>query len=268
MSEDVGGSGLWGWCRFERWEKVVIEEERVVYQVHKVLRMWVGDVIAIQPWLKIEWSDDSKIWREVMRYQIRLEEFSKKRLVGEVLACEKKDSSVAKNHVTMLLAMPNHSKKMSLIVQKLTEVGVDEVVFRWSQYSQLSIDGDIWMKHINKWKEKLWKVALEAMEQSKGWVIPQVNFVSDLLWWMGWRGDDALVIFDKVENDVGLIDSLSSLTRWWWRSVCWCIGPEWGFGLRDWEIFSWVAFEKISLGESILRMETAAIVGGWVLKQM
>jgi len=26
--------------------------------------------------------------------------------------------------------MPNHSKKMSLIVQKLTEVGVDEVVFR------------------------------------------------------------------------------------------------------------------------------------------
>jgi len=40
MSEDVGGSGLWGWCRFERWEKVVIEEERVVYQVHKVLRMW------------------------------------------------------------------------------------------------------------------------------------------------------------------------------------------------------------------------------------
>jgi RsmE family RNA methyltransferase len=42
------------------------------------------------------------------------------------------------------------------------------------------------------------------------------------------------------------------------------IGPEGGLTEKDYQIFS--KYEGIGLGETVLRMETAAIIGGWMLK--
>ncbi|MDR0282368.1 MAG: RsmE family RNA methyltransferase [Candidatus Peribacteria bacterium] len=70
--------------------------------------------------------------------------------------------------VTMLIAMPNKREKAELIVQKLSEIGVSEIVFRPAERSV-----------ITQWNEKkadrLQKIAKEAVEQSRGVSIPKIS---------------------------------------------------------------------------------------------
>jgi 16S rRNA (uracil1498-N3)-methyltransferase len=68
----------------------------------------------------------------------------------------------------MLIAMPNKREKAELIVQKLSEIGVSEIVFRPAERSV-----------ITQWNEKkadrLQKIAKEAVEQSRGVSIPKIS---------------------------------------------------------------------------------------------
>ena len=44
------------------------------------------------------------------------------------------------------------------------------------------------------------------------------------------------------------------------------VGPEGGLTPRDYEVFAAYKPKIVGLGDTVLRMETAAIVGGWIIK--
>jgi 16S rRNA U1498 N3-methylase RsmE len=44
------------------------------------------------------------------------------------------------------------------------------------------------------------------------------------------------------------------------------VGPEWWLTERDYESLKWINYEVRELGETMLRTETAAIVGGWLIR--
>jgi 16S rRNA U1498 N3-methylase RsmE len=44
------------------------------------------------------------------------------------------------------------------------------------------------------------------------------------------------------------------------------VGPEWGLTERDYEALKGIDYEVRELGETMLRTETAAIVGGWIIR--
>ena len=73
----------------------------------------------------------------------------------------------------MIIAMPNKREKAELIVQKLTEIGVSDIIFRPSERSI-----------IRAWNEKkairLGKIMKEALEQSRGRHMPNISFVKDI----------------------------------------------------------------------------------------
>ena len=64
-------------------------------------------------------------------------------------------------------------EKLELIVQKLTEIGIDEM-FLWA--SERSV-----LKSLNPNKEqRLLKIIKEATEQSWSWMLPKLTFLSDI----------------------------------------------------------------------------------------
>ena len=73
----------------------------------------------------------------------------------------------------MLIALPNKQEKLELIVQKLSEIGVDEI-FLWA--SERSV-----LKSLNPNKEqRLLKIIKEATEQSWSWMLTKLTFLSHI----------------------------------------------------------------------------------------
>jgi len=95
-------------------ESVVVDEERVVHQCMHVLRMKRGDRLQLQTIVR---SGDTV---PVVRYELCIRALSRGHLVADIVDCAPR--SFVGHEVGMCVAMPNASKKLSLIVQKLTEL--------------------------------------------------------------------------------------------------------------------------------------------------
>lgn len=101
----------------------------------------------------------------------------------------------------MLIALPNKQEKLELIVQKLSEIGVDEI-FLWA--SERSV---IKALNINK-EQRLLKIIKEATEQSWSWVLPKLTFLSDIkLLHENWQ----FVVFDLPNHKQKLQNKKSDL---------------------------------------------------------
>lgn len=137
--------------------------------------------------------------------------------------------------------VPVKGDRPELVVQKLTELGVDRIVVTASERSVVRWEGDRLARHL----DKLRRVANEASQQCRRLWLPTVTAgsLSDLV------GDgSAMADMFGVEPPVGL------------RSVV--VGPEggWSDAERDAALVP-----SVSLGEHVLRAETAAITAGVVL---
>ena len=208
-------------------------------QIRKVLRGKIWDTIAVQ---NREWT--------IVRYTLEIIDWTDKDLVGDIV--KEEVLVLPSKKVVLLIALPNKWDKAELIVQKLTEIGVNEIIFRPAERSV-----------ITQWNEKkaerLLKIAQEATEQSRGIQIPSLSFSKDII---SLVKEKKVYVFDKwgmniiKENEENTIFSEKEL-----YGVVW---PEGGLTKKDYQILE--KYEVLELGENILRMETAAIVGGWILR--
>ena len=135
---------------------------------------------------------------------------------------------------------PVNGEKPEVIVQKLTEIGIDEIIpLAPTHRSVVKWDGE----RSAKTQERLIKIAREASMQSRRTWLPIVHPVTQLSAVLNLPGS---AIAEPGGDEIGAEH----------RVVV--IGPEGGFAPD--ELTSQVA--HVSLGESILRAETAAIVAG------
>lgn len=215
---------------------LIISNPDTIAQCRKVLRLKTGDIIHVQ----------STKANTTTRHLVRISDISQT-LIGEIIETTTKNKW--ENYTQIFVAMPNKHDKLELIAQKLTELWVDEIVFRPAERSII--------KQRNKNKEqRLHLIVKEATEQSRGWFIPQISFrehPEDTI-----QKDSIVYIFDKKENATTSIESSSKKTG--------IIGPEGGLTEKDYNRFAKHTQKTYDLGSTILRMETAAIVGWWLLK--
>jgi len=68
---------------------------------------------------------------------------------------------------------------------------LDEIIFRPSERSVIKI----W--NANK-EERLLKIAREAVEQSRGWAMPKIEFVTDIKEILSNKN---VLVFDKIINE-------------------------------------------------------------------
>jgi len=140
--------------------------------------------------------------------------------------------------------------KPELVVQKLTELGVDRIVVFSARRSVVRWDGE----RSAKQAERLGRVAREACAQSRRLWLPEVELVGGI---EALAGEGAVSGEGAVAADAG-----GRPLRPTDRVVL--VGPEGGWD-DDELLVSGHALDRVGLGEHVLRAETAAITAGVLL---
>jgi 16S rRNA (uracil1498-N3)-methyltransferase len=151
--------------------------------------------------------------------------------------------------LTVAVSLVNE-QKFDLILQKLTELGVDQIIPVKTERSIVKLDNKKESKKISRWQ----MICKEASEQSKRTSIPTIS--------------DIITLKELKDNDtkLKLICSLNEKTKDISsylnndiKEVLFFVGPEGGFTNEEEKYLLDNNFKPVSLGKRVLRVETAAI---------
>lgn len=187
-------------------------------------------------------------------YLSRIKETGKEK-VSCIVIEKKREDIESKIDATLAQCLPK-GKKMDLIIQKATELGVNSIIPVMSERSVPKIEEKAERK-IDHWQ----KIAKEAAEQSGRSIIPRISPLS--------RFDD--IIKSAKSYELALIpweseqkNSLKTILKGIQANLLTgklliLIGPEGGFSVPEVNKAVRSGFKSITLGKRILRTETAAI---------
>lgn len=151
--------------------------------------------------------------------------------------------------LTIAVSLVNE-QKMDLILQKLTELGVTNIIPVKTERSIIKLDEKKQLKKIERWQ----MICKEASEQSKRIMIPKVSKIM------------SLKELTELSSDLKLVCSLSELTKPLnnyltndKKSLLFVIGPEGGFTNDEEFLLLDNSFLPVNLGKRVMRVETAAI---------
>jgi 16S rRNA (uracil1498-N3)-methyltransferase len=187
-------------------------------------------------------------------YLCRVEAVEKRRVVCTVL--ERLPKNVPEVEITLLQCVPVKLQTMDFIVEKATEVGVSEIVPLISKRSFQ--DGKVIEKKIPRW-EKIARETLKQCGRHKPLKLKKPIKLDEL---NGILERDALKVF-PFESETG--KSFFDLEIDNPQRAYLIVGPEGGFSKEEAELLEKFGFLKVSLGNFILKAETAAAVASAML---
>lgn len=212
-------------------DKIIkIENDELIHQWKNVFRYLVGAQLII---FNGDGYDYLCMITELYNRTAQLEIISRKKAllpeknIGLAMALIKKDN-------------------MEMIVQKATELGVSKIFPIISERSE--------KKSLNMDRAK--KIAIEASEQSGRGDIPEIFEPLGLEEFLGSENLEQFekkIIFVPKEEKFNITGSAQN------DSFLIAIGPEGGFSDRELQLFAKNSFKRYSLGNLILRSETAVI---------
>ena len=149
--------------------------------------------------------------------------------------------------------------KMEMILQKLTEVGVDEIILVQTKRTVVKVDDKKEDKKIERWE----RIIYEAAKQSKRGKIPKLRGV------LSFR--EALA--DMKENDFNIAPYENERTKSIKQAIKGIninnigifVGPEGGFEDTEIQDIEEIGGQSVSLGPRILRTETASLVASSIV---
>ena len=186
-------------------------------------------------------------------YIVAIESIDRKVIKTKILY-EEKSIGEADIDITIYQGIPK-SAKMDLIIQKCTELGAARIVPMFSDRTivRFSSAGDEERK-IDRWQ----KIALEAAKQSGRGRVPMINKSMTFIEAMDdAMSNDLVLIPYELEKSLNLKQVLKKEKP---NSVGIFIGPEGGFDISEISLATDSKACIITLGNRILRTETAALV--------
>lgn len=185
-----------------------------------------------------------------IQYETRVKEIKPESIVSEI---EKSYPSKRELEFELHLAQsPLRSDAQNLVVEKATELGVHTLHPTYTDNCALA--KDVISKKIEKWQ----KIMIESSKQCERAKIPTcapIKRLEEVI-----NGFDRVIAFcERTANP--LKDYLRANPIKKGEKVLVIIGPEGGFSEREFEFFDTHGIVKASLGELILRAETAVIAG-------
>lgn len=144
--------------------------------------------------------------------------------------------------------------KMEMILQKLTEVGVDEIILVQTKRSVAKVDDKKEDKKFERWE----RIIYEAAKQSKRGKIPKLRGVlsfNEALEDM--RHNDMNICPYENEKTTSIKKSIKNVNI---NNIGIFIGPEGGFAEEEIEKVQQIGANIVSLGHRILRTETASVI--------
>lgn len=221
----------------------IIEGEDVKH-ISKVLRCKVGE--------KLEICD-----KDNSEYVCEITDISKNQVDLNIIEKNeiKRESDLK---VKLYQGLPK-STKMEFILQKLTEVGVDEIILVSTKRSVVKVDDKKEGKKLERWE----RIIYEAAKQSKRGKIPTLRGVLSF--------DEALD--DMKNNDMNIcpyenektVSIKSAIRKADINNIGIFVGPEGGFEEEEIQTLQDIDSKVVSLGPRILRTETASVVASSIV---
>lgn len=212
------------------------------HHIKNVMRMKVGDIFYVS-------NNETVYYAEIIEFLI---DSVRCRLIEEV-----KDTNELPVRVAIAQGIPK-SDKLEFVIQKTTELGVHEIIPVKSERSIVKIDA----KKAVKRKERYEKIAKEASEQCHRTKIPQINdfmTIKELIEYSRSFTHCFVAYEASSEADKSrfalLFHELKPTD-----SVLFYVGPEGGISDQELSSLKDAGFQVISLGNRILRTETAPIM--------
>lgn len=215
-----------------------LKNKELFNQFRNVLKLKVGEIVVLCDGQTNEGTTEVK-------------EYGEDNIVFEITEINKNQNEPERQVILYCAVLKKEN--FELVVQKVTEIGIAEIV---------PIITERTVK-LNIRKDRLEKIAKEAAEQSGRGIVPILHDPIDfkkavtginkenLNFFMDQSGETFQ--FNRHRKSTGLAMS----TVW--------VGPEGGWSPQELETAKNTGLEIISLGKTTLRAETAAIVGTYLI---
>ena len=205
-------------------------KEEDLYHIKTVMRMKKGDLIEV-----------------VYEKKLYICSYEEKEYV-----CIKKEENANIINTCVRLFIPLLKEaKLDLIIQKSTELGVDEIILYKAERSMIKIEEKKKESKFKRWN----KISKEAAEQAKRLDIPNVLGIYELKNII--YPNDLNILCSTVKDIKSVKSVLQNHTKY--DKINIIIGPEGGFAEKEEEILCKNGFQKVSLGKRIMRVETVPI---------
>ena len=220
----------------EYMESIILSDD--VFHIVKVMRNKVGDLIEICYDNKAYLAKITNLSNELVNFEV-VEEISNKKQ--------------NKPNITLIQGLAKGDKNDD-ITKHSTELGVDEIILLQMKRSIVKIEANKVDAKLNRYK----KIAKEASEQSHRNSIPEVRLLTNLNN-IDFNNYDLKLLLD--EEEAKKIDGrlLSNIDFNNVKNVIFVIGPEGGIDDKERLYFIEKGFIPVSIGNNILRTETASL---------
>lgn len=214
-------------------EKLILNDSDI-HHIRNVMRMKIGDLIEV--------IYDSKL------YICKLNSLEPLLLDIENII---EDENKLSLDITIAVALVKE-QKMDLILQKLTELGVNTIIPVSMERSIVKLDDLRFAKKKIRWQT----ICKEASEQSKRTNIPIITDIMTVKELTNLDADFKLVASTQEKGKM-LNCYLQNMNNY--AKIIIVIGPEGGISTKEEKFLNDNGFESVSFGKFIFRVETAAI---------
>ena len=216
------------------------------FHLSKSLRVQVGHIIVL--------ADEQR--RRHMAIVTRIE---KDKLVAEIQ--ETQCGPVQEVPPIILGQSVLKNEKMTWVIQKATELGVTHIVPLLTQRVVPRLGSLQATRHQERWQ----RIALEAAQQSERWEIPRVSALQSFASFCTARPSGAFCLI-LVERELSESAFTVELPSQWEHGLTLIVGPEGGWEEKELKEAEKVGIQYVSLGDRILRAETATLAALSILQ--
>lgn len=218
---------------------ITISDKDNYNHIAKSLRYKTGENILL--------IDENQI-----QYEGKIEEITKHSIVTKITKSYKSNRGL--KFKLYLAQSPLRSDAQSLIIEKATELGIDGIYPIFTD--NCTVKKSVVEQKIKKWQ----KIMAEASKQCERAYIPTCFELLDLEILIKNIKFDKILAFVEKNADYKLKDYLKENPILKNEKILVIIGPEGGFSEREFEFFTKNNITMLSLGDLILKAETAVIV--------
>lgn len=213
------------------------------------------DVNHIKNVLRLELDTLIQICDGQKNYISKIKQIEKDIIICEIIE-ELEGQNESNIKIDIFQGLPK-SDKMEYIIQKCTELGVNEYFPISMKRSIVKLSGKDEEKKISRWQ----KIAEGAAKQSGRDIIPKINNVKNIDNVCKIIKDyDIFIVAYELEKQYDLKNELKSINKEKIEKIGVLIGPEGGIEESEIESLKENGAKIVSLGNRILRTETVAIV--------
>lgn len=221
-------------------DEIFLKDQKEIHHIFNVLKLKKGSTVQI-------FNENRE---EVTGI---IQEISRQMVVIKTNQFVKKDNSGTR--IILACAIPKKSK-FETIIEKATELGIDEIIPVESKRTQVIITPIKEPKKLERFRA----VAINAAKQSKRITLPEILPVMKFNDAVSYLLSASVVVMPSLTmNSAPLLQTLKDLKLDNRKAVSFIIGPEGDFTQKEYEYAHKLGCLPVTLGPTVLKVETAAI---------